>query len=385
MKAYSRSDEENVRHQAMVRDWVSSGLLDATQGPALQADLQVSLRRTNSALRAVLAFFTMVIVYAAASLTGIVLHTGRDAGWTILGIWGVICAVFAWVLVRKARLYRCGVEEALGFLAVSLLAGAIGSIPSLDLPVFVGLLTAVAGGAGVYLVFGLRYAVVVATVLLGVAPFALRADWISERVLSLSLFTLVFFVARYVKRLYTGELEEDDLAWVQGVAFAGFYLVCNLILTGRWSGLYTASQSGWFYWSTYAVVWIVPAWALWLGIRGRDRLLIDLGWLAALATILTNKSYLSWPRQTWDPILLGVLLMGTAVALRQWLAKGPNGERAGFTPVRVLDSENRALAAASALSLVLPHAPAASPSQQPSSFKPGGGQSGGGGASGDFK
>jgi hypothetical protein len=384
MKAYSRSDEENVRHQATVRDWVSSGLLDATQDSVLQADLQVSLRRTNSALRAVLAFFTMVIVFAAVSLTGIIIHAERDAGWTILGLWGVICAVSAWVLVRKARLYRCGVEEALGLLAVSLLAGALGGIPSWDLPVFVGLLTAVVVGAGIYLVFGFRYAVVVATVLLGVAPFALSADWISERILSLSLFTLVFFVARYVKRLYSGELEEDDLAWVQGVAFAGFYLACNLILTGRWSGLYTASQSGWFYWSTYAGVWIVPVLALWLGIRGRDRVLIDLGWLAALATILTNKSYLSWPRQTWDPILLGILLMGTAVALRRWLAKGPNGERAGFTPLRVLDSENRALAAASALSLVLPHAPAASPSQ-PSSFKPGGGQSGGGGASGDFK
>ena len=383
MKAYSRSDEENVRHQAMVRDWVSSGLLDATQGSVLQADLQVSLRRTNSALRAVLAFFTMVIVSAAVSLTGIVLHVERDAGWIMLGAWGTICALSAWVLVRGARLYRCGVEEALGFLAVSLLAGAIGGIPSWDLPVFVGLLTAVVGGAGVYLVFGFRYAVVIATVLLGLAPFALRANWISERILSLSLFTLVFFVARYVKRLYSGELEEDDLAWVQGVAFAGFYLVCNLILTGRWSGLYTASQSGWFYWSTYAAVWIVPALALWLGIRGRDRVLIDLGWLAALATILTNKSYLSWPRQTWDPILLGILLMGTAVALRRWLAKGPNGERAGFTPLRVLDSENRALAAASALSLVLPHAPPTSPSEP--SFKPGGGQSGGGGASGDFK
>ena len=45
----------------------------------------------------------------------------------------------------------------------------------------------------------------------------------------------------------------------------------NLIITGRWSGLYTASQSGWFYWGTYAAVWIVPALALWLGIRGRDR------------------------------------------------------------------------------------------------------------------
>jgi len=381
MKAYSRSDEENVRHQTMVRDWVSSGLLDATQGSALQADLQVSLRRTNSVLRAVLAFFTVVILFAASSLSALVLHPGRDAGWIVLGTWGITCAVSAWVMVRQARLYRCGVEEALAALAVLFLAGAIGSIPSWDLPVFAGLLTAVIGGAGVYLAFGFRYALVVATVLLGVAPFALRADGVYERILSLSVFTLVFFLARYAKRLYSGVLEEDDFAWVQGVAFAGFYLVCNLIITWRGFGLYTASQSGWFYWSTYAAVWIIPALALWLGIRGRDRLLIDLGGLAALATILTNKSYLSWPRQTWDPILLGILLMGTAVGLRRWLAKGPNGERAGFKPVRVLDSENRALAAASTLSLVLPDAPAMSPSQS-SSFKPGGGQSGGGGASG---
>ena len=383
MKAYSRSDEENVLHQAMVRDWVSSGLLDATQGSALQANLQVSLRRTNSALRAVLAFFTMVIVFAATALTMLVLHLGRDGNSMVLGICGVICAVCAWVLAREARLYRCGVEEALSLLAVLFMAGAIGGIPLWDLPVFVGLITAVVGGTAVYLAFGFRYAVIVATVLLGVAPFALRADWVSERILSLSLFTLVFFVARYAKRLYSGELEEADLAWVQGVAFAGFYLACNLIITGQWSGLFTASNRGLFYWSTYGAVWIAPALVLWLGIRGRDRLLIDLGSLAALATILTNKSYLRWTRQTWDPILLGVLLMGTAIGIRRWLAGGPNGERAGFTPVRLLESEKRALEAASVLSLVLPPAPSASPSQT-SSFRLGGGQSGGGGASGSM-
>ena len=69
---------------------------------------------------------------------------------------------------------------------------------------FVGLITAVVGGAGVYLAFGFRYALVAATVLSGVVPFALRADWVSERILSLSVFTLVFFVARYAKRLYSG-------------------------------------------------------------------------------------------------------------------------------------------------------------------------------------
>src|SRR6202158_1533319 len=41
---------------------------------------------------------------------------------------------------------------------------------------------------------------------------------------------------------------------------------------------------------------------------------------------------LGWPRHTWDPILLGFLLMGAALVLRRWLSKGADGERAGFTP-----------------------------------------------------
>jgi hypothetical protein len=111
--------------------------------------------------------------------------------------------------------------------------------------------------------------------------------------------------------------------------------------------------------------------------------MIDAGSITVLATLLSNKLYLGWTRQTWDPILLGALLIGTALTLRRWLASGPGRERYGFTPERVLASGDRALTAAAAISLALPQAPGAA-SKDHSSVQPGGGESGGGGASGSF-
>ena len=61
----------------------------------------------------------------------------------------------------------------------------------------------------------------------------------------------------------------------------------------------------------------------------------------ALATLATNKAYLGRQPQSWDPILFGLLLMGTAIVIRRWLASGPNGERYGFTPVRTLSKHAR--------------------------------------------
>lgn len=383
MNVYPQTSEENLRDQLLVRDWVKSGFLDDRQGLALQADLPVSLRRTHNVLRAVLALFTVVIIQAAIGLTAVVLAPGRDALWLLFGIWALICAGSAWVIVRAARLYRCGVEEALAVLAVVFLSGSVGSLPGLDYPVLVGILTGVLGMVGVYIALGYRYAIVGATILAGLAPFGLRTDAVPERLLALLVYGLVFLLVSHVRGFFSGDIQEDDFAAAQGATYASFYLTCNLMITSLSVGLLTQQNSRWFYWSTYVICWIIPALALWWGIRRRDRILLDLGWISMLATILTNKPYLRWTRQTWDPILLGALLIVGAIVLRRCLARGPNGERHGFTPLRVLDSENRALAAASAISLALPHAPSAG-APQSASFKAHGGESGGGGASGSF-
>ena len=110
------------------------------------------------------------------------------------------------------------------------------------------------------------------------------------------------------------------------------------------------------------------------------------GWpAAALATLYTNKPYLGWARQTWDPILLGVLLAAVATGVRRWLASGPNGERHGFTAARILESDRDLLSAIATASAAWPrnehHAPTtAEPS--PSPFE--GGRSGGAGGGASY-
>ena len=110
---------------------------------------------------------------------------------------------------------------------------------------------------------------------------------------------------------------------------------------------------------------------------------MDVSAAMALATLATNKSYLGLDQRTWDPMLLGLLLMGTAILLRRWLASGPNGERYGFTSARILSKDARLMRVVSTASAAF--------QPQPSSLEPAaprphfdGGRSGGGGATGEF-
>ena len=79
------------------------------------------------------------------------------------------------------------------------------------------------------------------------------------------------------------------------------------------------------FWITYAGIWILPVVGLWLSLRGRERPLLWASLAMALATLLSNKEYLGSPRYEWDPIVFGLLLMGTATGVRRWLAAGDGG------------------------------------------------------------
>ena len=379
MRVYPRLEEENLRDQAMVRDWIASGFLNAEQGTSLHESMKVALLRTNVILRGVLFLFTGLVVLATVALllSGV---RNDSLARSLLAFCAISCLALSWAAASQFRLYRFGVEEALAVAAVVLGTASVVLDAPWDYTVFLGIIVASLASFGIYSLFGFRYALAGSAALAGVAPFALKADPVTERLLSLLMFGLFFFTARELYASRRTEIRGDDWAVAKSVAFAGFYLALNLVISSELVGLGPAAHR-WFYWSTYAGVWIVPAAGLWLGIREKDRLLLDVASVAALATLITNKSYLGWERHTWDPILLGLLLIGIALILKRWLQNGTNGQRHGFTASRILDSENRALAAASAVSLAVPNAPAAAPSE---GFTPGGGRSGGAGASGDF-
>ena len=105
----------------------------------------------------------------------------------------------------------------------------------------------------------------------------------------------------------------------------------------------------------------------------------------AMATLATNKPYLGWQPHTWDPVLLGVLLIATAMGVRRWLSRGPDGHRGGFTPQPLVASVDRqALDALATVAVAAqPFAPRM-PSRTPTVEPGGGGRSGGGGGGADF-
>lgn len=373
----------------MVRDWTRSGLLDRTQGAQLEGALQVELRRTNPFLRAALALFTALIVTACVALIMNVLEIrGEVPTATVTAVAALACIGLAEYLVHEFRLYRFGVEEALAVAAVVLLgvsgavltswAGPPGLRPR-GLLATVPALIGAAGGLGLYLRFGFVYAALGAMVCVAAVPFQLDLARAVQRMLAAVAIAFVFTIVRSKRLPYRDEYPGDEYGWLQAAAFAGVYLAVNLQLPWGWYRTHVL-----FYWCTYAAIWVLPLAGLALAVREKNRQLLDVCLGLALVTLLTNKPYLGWPRHTWDPMVLGIMLFAIAIAARRWLASGPGGERHGFTPARLLEKDRAVLSLVGTASSVI-----APPEAGPSRTDPGesgfdGGRSGGGGAGGNF-
>ncbi len=399
MRRYSPEEEERIHTHDLVREWARSGLLDATQGERLGAELRVELRRTNPFLRAGLALFTVLIVAASVGLLIEFLDLSGDFATSVITvIAAVVCIGLAEYLVGVWRCYRFGVEEALAVASVVLL-GISGAelTSSFDtglhwLPEVVALLLGAAGALGLYRRFGFVYAAFGSIVCAAAIPFQLDLSvafpsqfYLSaaiQRVLAAAVIGSVFVVVRSKRLKHRDDYSGDEYGQLQAAAWAGVYLVLNVQVSPGWY-----SVDGLFYWFTYAATWVLPLTGLWIGIREKDRELMDVSLVLALVTLATNKPYLGWPRHTWDPSLLGAFLIAIAVVIRRWLSNGPGGERHGFTPARLLDKDNAALSmvgTASAFAHPDLHERAAPPPAEPAAPDFGGGRSGGGGGGDSF-
>ena len=389
MRRYSQDEEERIRAQRLVREWTRSGLLEATQGARLGEELRVELRRTNPFLRGGLALFTGLIVAASVALLLTLLDVRDDVSIAaITGLAAFGCIGLAEFLVLKFRCYRFGVEEALAVAAVVLLSIASAELTSsfhLELrgmPAVVALLIGAAGGFGLYRRYGFVYAACGGIVCAAAIPFQLDLSATTQRTLAAAAFTSFFFAVRSKRLEYRDDYPGDEYGLLQAAAWVGLYVVLNVQLPWDWYRV-----DGVFYWCTYAATWALPLIGLGLGIREKDRALMDVSLVLALVSVLTNKAYLGSLQHAWDPCVLGVALIAIAFAVRRWLSNGPGGERYGFTAARLLDKDRAVLSAVSTASgFVRPGGTqgTAPPRAEPAPSEFTGGRSGGGGASGSF-
>jgi hypothetical protein len=390
MRKYADDQERIIRVKRLADEWAASGLIDATQQARMVAGLGVDLRRTNRFLRLTLFGFGLLIIAAAVGLVVVTLDVNdtRIVGALFL-MAAAVSVMCAEVLIGRFRLYRFGVEEACAagtavlVAAGSALVASPWTVGASDRQVFIALLAGSAAAFAAYRRYGYVYAAVGALLCVSLAPFHLPLSNPFQRLLAAALLGGCFIGARIKRNRYGDEFPGDEHGMIQASAWLGLYAALNLHLLPRSVARQPVAL---FYWFTYAMIWILPAAGLGLSIRDRDRPLLAASLVMGLATLLTNKPYLGAARQPWDPILLGLLLIGTAIVMRRWLATGKDGTRGGFTPARLLRSDNDTRAAVAIASAAVhetsAHLHSDPPAPEP--FKGGGGRSGGAGAGDSF-
>jgi hypothetical protein len=394
MSVYSTADEERIRAAAQVRAWTQSGLLDAAQGASIESGLRTELRRTNRSLRIALFIFGTIVVLALVGLCIVAFDLKLDStvAWTAM-VASVAYFMLAQFLVFKFHLYRFGVEEAFAVWAIVLAGFGAGFLVSAsgrhgDTPGFAASVTAAAASAAVYWRFGYLYAAFAAVACTAAAAFNLDLSRDAERILSACVLLVIFTVARTLRRTHEQDLHGDDYGAIESLAWIGIYAVLNLqlsVLPFGWFSMGRPDISSVFYWSTYAAIWLLPAIGLALAVRDKHRMMLWANVIMAMGTLATNKPYLGWNRQTWDPIVFGILLVAVAMSVRRWLLRAIDGHRRGFTPLPlVVSADRQALDLVGTLAVAAQPFEARMPNETPAADPGRGGRSGGGGGGAHF-
>jgi hypothetical protein len=400
VRLYSASSEETLRARKLLRDWAGEDFLTPEQYQLLEKETVSDLRTTNIFLRLVLFLFTLISVGAATALFFVVFLPGasdQTAGVFLL-IFAGVCYTAAEVAASKVRLYRYGIEEALavysvGFLCVGLHAAFFRSYysPTPETAQFIVPAAGAIFSLWIWRRFGVSYAFLAAMIFVVFLP----GYWTGSR--SAQHLTIAIFYASglagvaAVRSRHRLDYLDEAYSLVESMLWLGIYLAINLQLASFnlspqwWDSTRPASEfASPFYWATWVLIWCLPPLVLTRGVQRKDRSVIVAGTITAILTLASNKPYLGWPRHTWDPMLLGILLAGVGWLLQRWLARGPSGIRCGFTAERLGNDRHWMNIGSSVFGLLSPHS--ISPEPQPSGpdVRFGGGHSGGGGASSDF-
>jgi uncharacterized membrane protein YgcG len=401
VRAYSVSSEEALRSRNLLKDWAGEEFITEAQYQRMEQETVCEVRRTNIFLRLVLFLFMLILVGAGVGLFFVVFFSRPAARTT--GIFLVIFAAISYAAaefaVLRGRLYRYGIEEALatcsvGFLCVGM-QFALFSGPSSSKPNGTEFLVPATGAIAALWIwrrFGLPYAFLATMIFVLWLPDYCTSSHSAQHLIVAAFYAAGLMSVAAVRSRHRFTYLDEGYSIVEALLWLGIYLALNLKLSpvnlpGQWwGGPETATEfSKTFYWTTWVLTLCLPATVVARGLHRKDRFVIAVGGITVILTLVTNKPYLGWQRHTWDPMLLGALLIGVALFIRRWLAEGPDGIRHGFTAQRLSGNEKQWMNAGSAaFGLVSPNSIAPSAQTGSPGVRFGGGDSGGGGASSDF-
>lgn len=378
------------------RAWQCAGAIDEAARAAIEARFPDDRERVGPVFRVLLFLFTLLAVNGGYGLVGLVIGSGHNGGDT-MAVFALLTggAMTALTELQTGRLRRRqgGTEAGTSLLAVGFLAAALGWVlfTGADLPfrdalslfclASAGLLAAAAWRWG----YPLYAAAAAAALLTAVARFPFgRLLWV----------VLPLAAAPFLLRLRESPRlpPAHRASWtaVLLVALTGLYLAVHL---GSWDDqtieqigkirLVSTPESDLLWWAAVAGTALVPAAFLAAGLRRRSYPLLLLGLVTGVASLVTLRFYVHLA-PLWVVLLASGAVLATGVALlRRYLESGPEGERHGYTAAPLFEDAAR-LRLLEAAAAVVTLTPEARSLRDEPRFKGGGGEFGGGGASGQF-
>ncbi|HYN22615.1 MAG TPA: hypothetical protein VE078_16770 [Thermoanaerobaculia bacterium] len=390
----ARADRaESVRDAA--RAWRQAGIVDETVTASVEARHPDDRTRVGPVFRVLLFLFTVVAVCGAFGFVAMLADFDDDGGTLafLALLTGLAMVVGTELQLGRLRRREGGTEAATSFLAISFLLSAaawwmLWSSSSEDwsrLALFALVAAALLAAAAWRWGYPLYAAAATAALFMAVAQLpGARLLWI---VLPLATAPWLLRLERSPR---LAPAHRTSLTVVAIVALAGLYIAVHL---GSWEAHLIEEIGGYsspavfdsdaLWWSAVAATALVPAILLAAGLLRRQYALILLGVGTSAVSLITLRYYIHlaplWVVLTGS----GALLVALALALRRYLASGPNGERHGYTaaPLFADLARQRVLEAGAAILALTPEA--RSLHAEPK-FEGGGGELGGGGASGSF-
>ena len=388
---------EAVRHAA--RSWRRAGAIDDAALAAVEARYPDDRVRVGPVFRVLLFVFTLIAGNAGFGMVSLVVASASgsssDAGFlAVLSVLaGLAFAVLTEVQIGKLRRRQGGTEAASSFLAIGFLLGAVAwwafwpsTLDRLHLLVSLCIAAAVLAAAAWRWGYPLYAGAATATLLLLLAGLPLgRLWWI---VLPLAAAPVLLKLAASPR---LSPAHRRSWTAVLMVSLAGLYAAVHI---GCWEGqlieeigqlrfVPSPPRGDALWWLSVAATALVPVVLLACGLRWRRYPLLLLGAGTVVASLVTLRWYVH-VAPLWVVLTLsGVALAAVVLILRRYLESGPNGERHGYTAAPLFqDAARQRLFEAGAAIVTM--TPAAQNLHDEPRFEGGGGQFGGGGASGEF-
>jgi len=384
MIAYNTTWLDALLTKETARKWYGKGLLSEEKWQMIQEKNPSDFYTPNVFLRIGLAIFTLILLIAAGGFIGMVLEPSSEIGFSLFCLFcgGVCMVVLERRIIQQGRHLKSGMDDMLLYVAIGAILTGLCSFLDYSTPLWVYYSIA----WPILLIGTLRYL----DRLVGMAAFfctlgivLLMVKDIPDLAIYLLPFAgmlvsgVILVLARQGLRRYAWRHWHGILQILELLSLGTFYASGNFWVIQEvgvdFFQMETIAMASFF----WAFTFLVPFGYIFVGMRSKDRAMLDIGLGCLAAAVFSFRYYYHVMPLAWAAVIGGGVLFLTAFFSIRYLHQAKGGyvydEDAETSLLQEIEQQ--------LIEQTIVNQPGPEPDKS-ASF--GGGQFGGGGSGGDF-